>query len=149
MSSSNLGLTVERTVRILAPREHVFELLTDVRQMTRWIPVVTFEPQIGGRFEMVVDGEWVAEGEVFEYSPPASIGFTWDWRNQPLGAPTQVRFDLEEDGAATVVRLRHTGFPELAQQDSHTRGWTHYTLRLKTAAEGRDPGPDLFRHRSR
>lgn len=135
------ALAVEQTIRIEAPRERVFALLTDVAHMPRWIPVVTFEPRLGGRFELV-KGEWTAEGEVIEFEPPRAVAFTWDWRNQPLGARTEVRFELEEDGAATVVRLRHTGFAEQTQEESHSVGWVHYTGRLKTIAEGGDPGPD-------
>jgi len=104
---------------------------------------VAFESRLGGRFEMV-RGEWEAAGEVIEFEPPRAVAFTWDWRNQPLGARTEVRFELEEDGGATVVHLRHTGFSEQAQQASHSEGWEHYTGRLKTIAEGGDPGPDLL-----
>lgn len=137
------ALAVEQTIRIEAPREQVFALLTDVAEMPRWMPVVAFEPHLGGRFEMVKD-DWEAEGEVIEFDPPRAVAFTWDWRNQPLGARTEVRFELEEDGAATVVRLTHAGFPEQAQQKSHSEGWAHYIGRLKKIAEGDDPGPDLF-----
>ena len=136
------SLVVEQTIRIEAPRARVFALLTDVAEIPRWIPVVTFEPHVGGRFEMVT-GEWEAEGEVTEFDPPRAVAFTWDWRNQPLGARTEVRFELEDDGGATVVHLRHAGFREQAQQKSHSEGWARYTGRLKTIAEGGDPGPDL------
>ena len=57
---------------------------------------------------------------------------------------TEVRFELEEDAGGTIVRLSHRGFPEPAQRESHSHGWSHYALRLKTVAEGGDPGPDLM-----
>lgn len=135
------SLALEQTIRIKAPRERVFALLTDVAHLPRWMPVVSFEARLGGRFEMVKD-EWTAEGEVIEFEPPRAVAFTWDWRNQPLGARTVVRFELEEDGPETVVRLTHTGFSEQAQQESHGAGWEHYAGRLKTIAEGGDPGSD-------
>jgi uncharacterized protein YndB with AHSA1/START domain len=135
------ALAVEQTIRIEAPRERVFALLTDIAEIPRWMPAVTFDRQVGGRFEMV-KGEWHAEGEVIELDPPRVVAYTWDWRNQPLGARTEVRFELEEDGAATIVRLTHRGFREPDQQASHDHGWAHYGQRLKTVAEGRDPGPD-------
>ena len=83
-----------------------------------------------------------AEGEVTEFEPPQAIAFTWDWRNQPLGARTEARFELDEDGDATLVRLTHRGFREEAQVQSHAHGWDHYGARLRTVAEGGDPGPD-------
>jgi uncharacterized protein YndB with AHSA1/START domain len=135
------ALAVEQTIRIEAPRRRVFALLTDVTEMPRWFPIVTFEPRVGGRFE-AIKGEWEAEGKVIEFEPPRAVAYTWDWRNQPIGARTEVRFELEEDGEGTIVRLTHRGFPEQAQKESHTRGWSYYAERLKTVAEGGDPGPD-------
>lgn len=137
------ALSVERTIHIDASRERVFELLTDVAQMPRWIPVVTFEPRVGGRFEMV-NGDWIAEGTVTAIDPPNSLAYTWDWRNQPLGALTHVSFDLVDDAGGTLLTLRHSGFPHPDQQASHTRGWDHYLARVTMLAEGRDPGPDPF-----
>ena len=137
------ALVVEQTIHIEAPRPRVFELLTNAAEIARWMPVVTFEPRVGGRLEFV-KGEWEAEGEVIEFEPPRAVAYTWDWRNQPLGAQTEVRFELEEDAGGTIVRLSHRGFPEPAQRESHSHGWSHYALRLKTVAEGGDPGPDLM-----
>jgi uncharacterized protein YndB with AHSA1/START domain len=135
------ALAVEQTIRIEAPRERVFELLTNVAEIPRWMPVVTLEPRVGGRFALV-KGEWEAEGEVTEFEPPRAVAYTWDWRNQPLGALTEVRFELEEDEGGTIVHLSHRGFRERAQQESHTHGWSYYGPRLKIVAEGGDPGPD-------
>src|SRR5262249_28647008 len=91
------ALAVEQTIRIRAPRERVFRLLTDLAEIPRWMPVTAFEPRVGGRVEFV-KGEMHAEGEVTEFEPPRAIAYTWDWRNQPLGARTEVRFELAEDG---------------------------------------------------
>jgi len=135
------ALAVEQTIRIRAPRERVFSLLTDVAEIPRWLPVVALEPRVGGRFELI-KGDWHAEGEVTQFEPPRAIAYTWDWRKQPLGARTEVRFELEEDDDGTVVRLSHRGFREEGQQASHAHGWSYYGDRLRTVAEGGDPGPD-------
>jgi uncharacterized protein YndB with AHSA1/START domain len=136
------ALAVHQTVHIDAPRERVFELLTDPEQLPRWIPVTVLEPRVGGRFEFA-RGEWLAEGEVVAFDPPRLVAYTWDWRNQPMGARTEVRWELEEDEGGTTVRLSHTGFPEGPHRDQHDGGWRHYGERLKMAAEGGDPGRDV------
>ena len=44
------ALSVEQTIRIEAPRERVFALLTDGAEIPRWMPM-TLEPRVGGRVE--------------------------------------------------------------------------------------------------
>ncbi|HSK16179.1 MAG TPA: SRPBCC family protein [Gaiellaceae bacterium] len=135
------ALAVEQEIRIEAPRERVFALLTEEGEMARWLPQPRFESRIGGRFGMQT-GEWSAVGEVVALDPPRRVAYTWDWENAPLGARTEVSFDLEEDGAATIVRLRHTGFASEEQAASHDEGWRYYGERLAMAGAGGDPGPD-------
>ena len=135
------ALAVEQTIYIEASREAVFELLTDIEQIPRWMPVTVFEPHVGGRYEFL-RGDWNSFGEVIEFDPPRLVTYTWDWRNQPLGVRTEVRWELEQDGDGTLVRLTHRGLPDSDQQAAHGHGWSHYIARLKTAAEGGDPGPD-------
>lgn len=79
---------------------------------------------------------------MIEFEPPRAVAYTWDWCDRPLGARTVVRFELEVDGAGTIVRLSHTGFREQDQRETHRRGWAHYGQRLKVAAEGGTPRPD-------
>lgn len=135
------ALAVEQAMYVDAPRERVFELLTNVSEIRRWMPMSAFEPRVGGRFEFV-RGDWQAEGEVTELESPRLVVYTWDWRNQPLGVRTEVRWELEEDGEGTLVRFSHRGFHDPEQHADHGHGWTFYVSRLKTAAEGGDPGPD-------
>jgi hypothetical protein len=56
---SPAALVVEQTIRIEAPRDRVFAL-TDAVQIGRWMPVTTFEPRIGGRFEFGPQNSWSA-----------------------------------------------------------------------------------------
>jgi uncharacterized protein YndB with AHSA1/START domain len=142
-SAAAAGLAVERSIRINASRERIFALLTDVAEIPRWMPVTTLEPRVGGRVEFVKD-EVRAQGEVTEFDPPRTVAYTWDWVHQPLGASTEVRFELEEDGDATIVHLWHRGFLEQAQRARHDHGWGHYGERLRIVAEGGDPGPDTM-----
>ena len=132
---------VDKTIRIEAPQEAIFRLLTDPEQMKRWQPIVSFDARVGGKYRFVKD-EWVATGEVVEYDPPRSVAYTWDWENAPIGARTVVRYELTKDGDGTLVRLTHTGLRSDESAKSHHEGWVYYLGRLKTVATGGDPGPD-------
>ena len=132
---------VDRSIRIEAPQDAVFKLLSDKELIKRWQPMDTFEPRLGGTYKFT-KGEWIAVGEIVEFDPPHVVAFTWDWENAPIGARTVVKFELKKDGNGTMVRLTHTGFVNAEQATNHTEGWLHYLGRLKTAGEGGDPGPD-------
>jgi uncharacterized protein YndB with AHSA1/START domain len=132
---------VDQTIRIEAPQEAVFELLTDKAQMARWQPIDFFEPRVGGKYKFA-KGEWIASGEVVEFDPPRVVAYTWDWENKPIGSRTVLKFELKKDGAGTIVHLTHTGFVDAEWASDHGKGWGYYLGRLKTVAEGGDPGPD-------
>jgi uncharacterized protein YndB with AHSA1/START domain len=134
-------LLVDQTIRIEAPQEAVFALLTEPAQMQRWFPVTVFEPKVGGAFGFE-KGEFVCFGEVVEFDPPRVVAYTWDYKKTPIGSRTIVRYDLRKDGSGTVVHLTHTGFVDAEWASDHRKGWTYYLGRLKTVGEGGDPGPD-------
>jgi uncharacterized protein YndB with AHSA1/START domain len=132
---------VDQTIRIEASQEAVFNLLSSQTQLARWQPMDFFEPRVGGTFKFA-KGEWIAMGEIVEFDPPRVVAFTWDWQNAPLGARTIVKFELKKDGDGTLVHLTHTGFLDAERVGNHSEGWLYYLGRLKTLAEGGDPGPD-------
>jgi len=132
---------VDQTVRVEAPQEAVFELVSDPKQMKRWQPIHFFEARLGGKYKFA-KGEWSAVGEIVEFDPPRSVAYTWDWENKPIGARTVVKIELTKDGTGTLVRLTHTGFVDAEWAQDHGKGWGYYLGRLKTVAEGGDPGPD-------
>jgi len=132
---------VDKTIRIEAPQEAIFRLLTEADQVRRWMPMVEYNARVGSAYRFV-KGEHVAIGEVIEIDPPRSISYTWDWKDAPIGARTVLKFELTKDGSGTLVRLTHTGFPNLESAENHQHGWVYYLGRLKTVATGGDPGPD-------
>jgi uncharacterized protein YndB with AHSA1/START domain len=134
---------VDQTIRIEAPQEAVFKLLSDKTQLARWQPIDFFEPRVGGKYKFI-KGEWIAVGEIVEFDPPRVVAYTWDWENKPIGVRTVVKFELKRDGTGTLVRLTHTGFVDAEWADDHSKGWGYYLGRLKTVAEGGDPGPDTM-----
>ena len=133
-------LMVDQSIHIDAPQDEVFKLISDPAQIKRWKPITDFEPRVGGKYRMQKGP--IAVGQVVEFDPPRAVAFTWDLENAPLGARTVVKIELSEDGTGTLVRLTHTGFPNAERATNHGEGWAYYLKRLKTVAEGGDPGPD-------
>ncbi len=140
------AFVVEREIRIQAPRERVFELLSSRENLARWMPAAIFEPRVGGNveFRFVRDdgGKKTTFGEITAYDPPSRIAFTWDFKGDPLDARTEVTIDLIPEGQVTLVRLTHTGFVEEEEAAKHAEGWGYWLGRLHACGEGKDPGDD-------
>ena len=138
---------VEREIRIEAPRERVFELLASREGLALWVPVRLFEPRAGGKIEFQFvkpdsGDQSITFGEVTAYDPPSRIAFTWDFKADPLDARTEVSIDLKAEGAATLVRLTHTGFVDEEECSKHDEGWGYWLERMQAIGEGKDPGTD-------
>jgi predicted dithiol-disulfide oxidoreductase (DUF899 family)/uncharacterized protein YndB with AHSA1/START domain len=139
------AFAVQREIHIDAPRERVFELLSSRDRIASWMPATTFEPHVGGKvaFTFAPEGvDWLTIGQVTEFEPPERVAFTWDHPSEPLGAVTEIRFELTPDEGGTRVRLTHTGFVSEEQQIDHDGGWTYFLDRLKVAGEGGTPEID-------
>lgn len=140
--------TVERTVRIEALPEVVFDFLTDPDQMSQWMGIgADLDPRPGGIFRcaMVRRGIY-ARGEFVEVDPPHRVVLTWGWQGSDRLVPpgsTRVEFTLRRDGDGTVLTLRHSGLP-IGHDAFHAFGWTRYLGRLAEVSSGRDPGPDAW-----
>lgn len=136
---------VEREVRIAARAETIFPFLTDPEKMTRWMGVTAeVDPKPGGIYRVNVTGADIASGSFVEITPWTRVVFTWGWESEDtLVTPgtSTVEITLTEDAGSTLVRLRHSGLPEL-DREPHGMGWDHYLQRLAATASGNDPGPD-------
>jgi uncharacterized protein YndB with AHSA1/START domain len=138
---------VEREIRIEADPETVFPFFTDPEKMVRWMGIAaTLDPRPGGVFSINTYGEYFMKGEFVTVEPNSRIVFTWGYASfpesenpMPAGSTT-VEVELVADGAATIVRVKHT--VPTALDDFHAIGWEHYLGRLGVAARGGDPGPD-------
>ena len=105
---------LQKSLRVAAPPEAVFALLTDPDGLGRWLtPVASLEPVPGGEVELVFPNQngtlSVIRGQVTEVVRPERIAYTWHnpaWDFPPL----HVRFDLRPDGGGTRVHLSQWGF---------------------------------------
>lgn len=102
-------LRMER--RIAHPVERVWRAITEPAGLAAWFPSpVTIELRPGGRVDYG-DGP---DGAVTALDPPRLIAFTWD--------TDHLRFELEPDGDATLLRLVHT-FDDHGGAASFAAGW--------------------------
>ena len=124
---------VELQAEVDVPRDELFALVATREGLARWLDGVDFEATVGAPVRFVLrDAE--AHGEVVALDPPQHISWSWDWRDEPLGAPTVVAFDLIEHGARTHLTVRHVGFPTRAQRELHEELWRYWFGRLLDAA---------------
>lgn len=138
---------VVKEIYIEAPPQVVFELLTDPVKMLRWMGVAAeIDPRPGGIYRLDPNGRDVIRGEYLEVVPNSKVVFTWGWEGVgqkiPAGS-TVVEIQLQPRDSGTWVRLIHRDLPP-EMRERHEIGWTHYLSRLKSAAEGHNPGPDPY-----
>jgi uncharacterized protein YndB with AHSA1/START domain len=139
--------TIIQEIVIKAPAERVFAALTDPTQRLRWWGAEGRFKATHMESDLRVGGKWMMRGTgmggktfsvVGEYrgiERPHLLVFTWlpDWdanANESL-----VRFDLEEEGGVTTVRLTHSG---LASEGAGAhRGWPDILAWLRAYVEAK------------
>jgi len=139
---------IEREISISATPVTIFPYLTEPEMITRWIGITAeLDPRPGGIFRIDVTGQDITSGSYVEVAPSSRVEFTWGWESEDtMSTPgtSTVEITLTEDDDSTILRLRHSGLPEL-DREPHGMGWDHYLARLAIAATGNDPGPDPWK----
>jgi uncharacterized protein YndB with AHSA1/START domain len=133
---------IERQIFIDASPETVFGFLVDPRLMSQWIGIFhALEPHPGGCFHVEVSPGHIARGTYTEVTPPRRVAFTWGWEssdpNLALTPPggSLVEIELEPKDGGTLLRLRHSGLPEVTMP-IHRERWSLYLDRLQAVARG-------------
>ena len=138
---------IEHTIEIDAPRERIFEALTDAHELVRWFPSgAQSDPRTGGafeyRFEFPTEPErdHTYSGAYHEAREGERLSYPW---KGGLGE-TRVDVTLEAAGEATVVRLVHSGWGEGAEwersRQMHDDGWSFFLGNLKSYVERGEDG---------
>jgi uncharacterized protein YndB with AHSA1/START domain len=106
--------TVERCLRIAAPRAEVFRALLDPAALSRWMyATVRWRPEKGASYR--IDWQDTAvpahtQGEILEIDEGRRLVLSWFMERD--GCETVASFDLEDDDdGGTGLRFRHSGFP--------------------------------------
>jgi uncharacterized protein YndB with AHSA1/START domain len=138
---------VNAEVFIAAPRERVFEALTDPKQAARWWGAADRYHMAEFQMDVRVGGKWstkgtsakmgavTVHGEFVEIDPPRRLSYTWVSSWMPRN--TTVLWELEHQSNGTLVKLTHRGFAGNAEQaQNHSIGWTMVLGWLQAYAEG-------------
>lgn len=134
MNTTALSDAIVQEITIHASAEKIFEALTNPDQRVKWwgregrFQVRQFESDLrpGGNWTMRGIGmggkPFVVSGEYREVERPRLLVFTWlpDWYADAI--ETLVRWELNEHGGVTTVRLTHSGLATETARESH-RGW--------------------------
>ncbi|MGH7064519.1 MAG: SRPBCC family protein [Stellaceae bacterium] len=146
------ALVVRREQHVAAPPAAVFALLTDPRKILGWMGTeAEVEPQPGGLYLVNVTGARCARGAFREVVPVHRLAYSFGWDGSEAVPPgsSLVEIDLiEQPPDGTLLRLTHTGLPNVEQCAGHAEGWAHYLGRLAEFAAGRDPSPDPWHGRT-
>jgi uncharacterized protein YndB with AHSA1/START domain len=152
---------IEREIRIDAPIDVVWSVVTEPEQIIQWLSdsadldlrpraegTLTFRGSRKGSRPNDSQHEGVVNVRVERVERPRYFSFRWDY---PRGvAPDEsnaplVEFTLTEDGEATMVKLVESGLQRLGWTDDqneryvadHERGWDHHLGLLRAHANTR------------
>ena len=145
ISADNDVVTAE--IFIAAPPERVFQAITDPQQAVQWwgqggkyrLSEFQMDVRVGGKwscsgFSATMGGPITVHGEFLELDPPRLLAYTWTSSWMP--AVTEVRWELEEQGSGTMLKLAHSGFAGNADQaKNHSIGWTQVLTWLQSFVE--------------
>jgi uncharacterized protein YndB with AHSA1/START domain len=119
--------------RYARPVEKVWAALTVPARIADWLGEMTFGAMaVGAPVTLYfAEADHRAEGEITAYDPPRLIAWTWPQD----GRPSEVRFELEPDGAGCRLTLTQT---KLSPKDGAgvAAGWHAHLTGLERAADG-------------
>jgi len=107
--------------------EVVFTALTNARQIAAWSGQSgKVQSNIGGKMELF-DG-WV-KGIVLAYESGKRFSFTWkpsEWAKEKQASIVTCLFKPTKTG--TKLTLKHSGFPNDSELQSHKEGWIEFVF---------------------
>ena len=126
-------LDLEITKTVPAPRERVFRAWLDAATMAKFMrpvpempePEVVADGREGGSFKIIMkagDSSIEHNGVYKEVSEFDRIVFTWVSDYTQKDSTVTLTFAEQDDGA-TVLTLKHVGFPSEESRNNHQGGW--------------------------
>lgn len=127
---------IEREVRIAAPVERVWALVTEAEHLGSWFGDAGAEVDLrpGGAMTLTWSEWGTTHARVERVEPPRLFSWRWllDGEDEPSeGNSTLVEFTLRADGGETLLKVVEAGFDglDLPEEErrrryaSHTGGW--------------------------
>ena len=131
---------------IAAPRERIFQAITDPAQASKWwgrkdqyyFNHFNMDLRVGGKWSTTgmspKNGDLAVHGEFLEVDPPRRLAYSWSSSWMP--AVTKVLWEFDSQSNGTLVRLTHSGFAGDANQtQGHSHGWSLVFTWLQAFAE--------------
>ncbi|HLW48227.1 MAG TPA: SRPBCC domain-containing protein [bacterium] len=146
MSPTRAEDSIVEEIKIKAPADRIFDALTDPAQCMKWwgsagrFETTHMESDLrpGGRRVMRGTGmggrPFSVTGVYRQIERPRLLVFTWlpDWQGDTT--ESVVRWDLEESGGVTTVRVTHLGLATEGARAGH-RGWPDILAWLRSYVE--------------
>jgi len=137
--------TITKSIFLAAPREKVWDYLTDKNKLGEWFHAAAENLEAGKPYALLSDASdpesKICWGDVLSAEKPSSLVYTFTIK--PLGgATTTVSWALEDVAGGTKVSLSHEGIGEAAGDAAMgllmalDKGWDEHfaKLRERTAA---------------
>jgi len=142
--------TIVQEITIKGSAERIFEALTNPDQRIKWWGTEGRFQTTHMESDLRLGGKWMMRGigmggkpftvgrEYRQIERPRLLVFTWlpDWQED--ATESIVRFDLQENGGVTTVRLTHSGLESESSRVSH-KGWPQILTWLQAYVERQLP----------
>lgn len=128
--------TLEVVYRFKAPPAEVFRAWTEPEKLAKWFrpspegreAQAEVDLRVGGRYRLGVPSSkgdvYTVGGEYKEIQPPHRLVFTWGWELAADDIPeTLITLEFLDKDGGTELHLRHEGFVNEEERDSHAVGW--------------------------
>lgn len=134
--------TINKTIFIGAPRETVWEFLTNKDKLGEWFHPAVENLQAGRPYTLLKDASdtdsRICWGDVLSATPPASLTYTFSIGGPMGDAMSTVHWTLEEALGGTRVTLVHEGVSEAAGDAALgllmalDKGWDEHFAKLRS-----------------
>ncbi len=121
---------IEKTWVFNQPAAIVWDYLTKPELIAQWLMDNNFEPVVGHKFRFLVNKEDNCHNdgamcEVLEVVPCERLCYSW--KTGPAGGElivdTLVEWTLMQQDNGTQLQLKHSGFTDMVEFESHNEGW--------------------------
>ncbi|GGX55863.1 hypothetical protein GCM10007385_25630 [Tateyamaria omphalii] len=135
--------TLQKTIFLKAPRQMVWDYLTQPEQLAKWFHAPQTPLTEGAKLEMygTTSGDLLIWGKVIKADAPTYLEYTFTVR--PMGdAVSTVKWTLSDVPGGTQLALTHEGLPQdEAAFDlilSLDNGWDEHLMRMRNDIHGED-----------